>query len=124
MPKETTIQEQIAATIALLRTKLGVRGKTLAASLRRAKHLLPRRVYTQAMKLAQAEQMMRHPKLRLTLDTPQLTYAAQEVQAHLHAIDLADRRWGAFLGVLAGIAANMLMLAVLVFILLWWRGLI
>lgn len=124
MQQDTTIQVQIAATIALLRAKLGVRGKTLAASLRRAKHLLPRRVYTHAMKLAQAEQMARHPKLRLTLDTPHLAYAVREVQAHLHAIDLADRRWGTFLGVLAGIAANLLMLAVLVFILLWWRELI
>ncbi|TMV09685.1 hypothetical protein FGK63_01030 [Ruegeria sediminis] len=124
MSEDTVIQDQIAATIALLRKKLGVRGKTLAASLRRAKHRLPRRIYAHAMQLARAEPMAQHPKLRLTLNTPQLNDAAHEVQTHLRAIDLADRRRGWFLGMLGGMAFNILLLLVLIFVLLRWRGLI
>ena len=116
------VQDQIAETIGLLRSKLGVRGKTLAASLKRARHRLPRRVYGQAMVLARAEPMASHPKLRLTLDTPSLTAVAHEVQTHLHAIDLADRRWGRFLSILGSLAFNLLLLAALIGAFLWWQG--
>lgn len=124
MSQETEIQTLIAQTIALLRKKLGTRGKTLAESVRRAKRRLPRRVYKQAMELARAEPMAEHPRLRLILDTPRLEKAAHEVQAHLRSISLADRRWGWFLDTLGALAFNLLALAVLVLIFLLWRGLI
>ncbi len=124
MQQDTEVQTQIAETILLLRKKLGVRGKTLAASVRRVKRRLPRRVYAQAMTLANAEQMAEHPKLRMILDTPGLIKASHDVQTHLRAIDLADRRWGWFLGMLGGLTFNLLVLAVLVLLFLWWRGLI
>lgn len=124
MSQQTEIQTQIAQTILLLRKKLGAKGKTLAESVRRAKRRLPRKVYKQAMELARAEPMAEHPKLRLTLDTPALEKAANEVQSHLRAINLADRRWGWFLGMLGGLAFNILAFAVLVLVFLWWRGLI
>ncbi|SHF30385.1 hypothetical protein SAMN05444279_12636 [Ruegeria intermedia] len=124
MSQETEIQTLIAQTIALLRKKLGTRGKTLAESVRRAKRRLPRHVYKQAMELARAEPMAAHPRLRLILDTPRLEKAAHEVQAHLRSISLADRRWGWFLDTLGALAFNLLALAVLVLIFLLWRGLI
>lgn len=124
MSQDAKIQDRIAETVALLRAKLGVRDKTLQASIRRAKRRLPRRVFKQAMVLARAEQMAAHPKLRLVLDTPALTKAADEVQTHLSAINLADRRWGWFLGMLGGLAFNMLAFGALVLAFLTWRGLI
>lgn len=124
MPQDPEIQNQIADTIQLLRQKLGVRDKTLTASARRAKRRLPRRVYKQALVLAAAEPMVDHPKLRLVLDMPKLTKAADEVQAHLRAIDLADRRWGWFLGLLGSLSFNLIVLTVLSLIFLYWRGLI
>lgn len=124
MSQESDIQTQIAETIVLLRKKLGVRDKTLAASVRRAKRRLPRKIYKQAMLLAGAEQMSEHPKLRLTLDTPRLEQASHDVQTHLRAINLADRRWGWFLGLLGSLAFNMLALTTLLLVFLWWRGLI
>ncbi|WP_120633485.1 hypothetical protein [Ruegeria sp. EL01] len=124
MSQDPDIQTRIAQTIALLKTKLGVRGKTLAASVRQAKPRLPRRVYKQAIVLAQAEQMAQHPKLRLVLDSPKLVQASEDVQAHLGSINLADRRLGWFLGLLGGLAFNMLALSALVLVFLWWRGLI
>ncbi|MEX0316735.1 MULTISPECIES: hypothetical protein [unclassified Ruegeria] len=124
MSEQIAVQDQIAETIALLRAKLGVRGKTLAASLRRARHRLPRRIHGQAMELAKAEPLANHPKLRLTLDTPKLVTAVQEVQAHLRAIDLADRRKGWLLSMLGGLAFNILVFAILLLVFLRWQGVI
>lgn len=124
MSQEIDIQTRIAQTILLLRKKLGLRDKTLAESVKRAKRRLPRRIYKQALMLAKAEEMADHPKLRLVLDTPRLEKASEEVQAHLNAINLADRRWGWFLGLLGSLAFNLIALTVIMLVFLWWRGLI
>ncbi len=124
MSQETDIQTRIAQTILLLRKKLGVKDKTLTASVRRAKRRLPRKIYKQAMILAQAEQMADHPKLRLVLDTPRLAQASDDVQAHLNAINLADRRWGAFLSFLGSLALGLIALGALTVVVLRWRGFI
>ena len=61
MPQDPDIQTRIAETVVLLRAKLGVRDKTLEASIRKAKRRLPRRVYNQALILARAEAMAEVP---------------------------------------------------------------
>ncbi len=124
MSQDTDIHTRITQTILLLRAKLGVRDKTLLASVKRAKRRLPRRIYKQALILAGAEQMAAHPKLRQVLDSPKLQHAAEEVQTHLSSINLADRRWGWFLGMLGGLAFNMLAFSCLLLVFLLWRGLI
>ncbi len=124
MAQVTEVQTQIADTISLLREKLGVKDKTLAASIRRAKRRLPRRVYSQALVLAQAESIAEHPKLRMVLDTPKLTRASNEVQEHLRSINLADRRLGWFLGMLGGLVFNLFTLTALILIILRWREII
>ncbi|WP_420586572.1 hypothetical protein [Ruegeria sp.] len=124
MSDHTDVQTQIAQTLLLLRKKLGVRDKTLTASIRKAKRRLPRRIYKQALLLANAEPMAAHPKLRLVLDTPKLARASEEVQEHLGRINLADRRWGWFLGMLGGLAFNVLAFSALLLIFLLWQGLI
>ncbi len=124
MTQETDIQTQIAQTIQLLRKKLGVKDKTLIASVRRAKRRLPRKVYKQAMVLAQAEPMAEHPKLRLVLDGPKLEKASDEVQNHLNAINLADRRLGWFLSFLGSVGLGLIALAAVTMIVLRWRGFI
>ncbi|WP_171210875.1 hypothetical protein [Ruegeria sp. HKCCA5426] len=124
MQKTVDIQTQIAQTVQLLRDKLGVHGKTLTESVKKAKRQLPRRIFKQAMLLAQAEQMAAHPKLRLVLDTPKLARASEEVQKHLGGINLADRRMGWFLGMLSSLAFNLLVLSALLLVFLRWQGFI
>lgn len=124
MPQEFDIQTRITETILLLRKKLGVRDKTLAASVRRAKRRLPRDIYKQALMLAQAEPMVDHPKLRLVLDTPALQKASDAVQGHLNAINLSERRWALFLSMLGSLALGVLALTALVLVVLRWRGFI
>lgn len=124
MAHKIDLETEIATTRELLREKLGVRARDLASALRRARYRLPRRVYNRGMLLAGAQDRARHPKLRLTLDMPVLAGAAREIQAHLRAIDLADRRKGWWLGMLGGLAFNILLLIALVIAFLVWRGLI
>ncbi|MCL6284047.1 hypothetical protein M3P21_10950 [Ruegeria sp. 2012CJ41-6] len=122
MADQNSVEQQIAQTIALLRAKLGVRGKTLAAALGKARHRLPRRIYKQALLLALVEDRATHPKLRLTLDSPALAGAAEKVRTHLDAISLTERRKGWLLGMLGGLVFNLLLFAVLLLLLLLWRG--
>ncbi|MDP5217770.1 hypothetical protein Q5Y75_11110 [Ruegeria sp. 2205SS24-7] len=124
MAEQISVEQQIAQTIAMLRAKLGVRGKTLAAALRRARHRLPKHIYKQALLLAQVEDRAAHPKLRLTLDSPKLADAAEKVQTHLDAISLTERRKGWLLGMLGGLVFNLLLLAVLLLLFLLWQGLL
>ncbi|WP_170473094.1 hypothetical protein [Ruegeria arenilitoris] len=124
MSHEANIQSQIAETVLLLQKKLGLRDKTLSESVKRAKRRLPRRVYKQALVLANAEKLAEHPRLRLILDTPALEKASEEVQEHLNAINLADRRWGWFLSYLGSVALGFLVLSVAVLVVLNWRGFI
>lgn len=118
------IEPRIAEIAALMRAKLGARGATLGAALGRARGRLPRRIRAQARLLAEAEPFAHHPKLRLTLDHTALTKAAGEVEAHLNAIDLADRRKGWWLGMLGGLAFNMLAFVALLVAVLRWRGIV
>ena len=117
-----SIEAQIAQTAALLRHRLGTGGADLSRTLAKAKHRLPRRIYRQGQRLARAEAMSHHPKLRLTLDQTGLGQAAQEVQAHLTSIDLADRRKGWMLGVLGALSFNLILAFALLIAFLVWQG--
>ncbi|TDE41129.1 hypothetical protein [Antarcticimicrobium sediminis] len=116
------IENRIAEIAELMRAKLGGRGTTLRAVLRKARPQLPRRIRSRAKLLAEAEPFAQHPQLRLTLDAGALERAASEVEAHLKAIDLADRRKGWWLGMLGGLAFNVLLLTAVLIALLRWRG--
>ena len=120
------IPDRIAEITALMHARLGGRlggrGATLRDVLRRARRRLPRRIRAQAARLAEAESFAAHPRLRLTLDAQALDKAASEVETHLNTIDLADRRKGWWLGMLGGLAFNMLAFLALLLALLVWRG--
>lgn len=116
--------EQTDALTALMRVKLGVRGSSFAAVLARAGRHLPRHIRADGQMLSQALSRADHPRLALTLDLPSLQRAAQSMRTHLDGIDVADRRWGFFLGLLGGMAFNLLAFAALLILFLVWRGLV
>ena len=124
MSEQQRIAEDIAQIAVLLRGRLGAGGTTLAGSLRRARHRLPRGLRAPARRLAEAEPLAAHPSLRLTLDAAALGEDARRLRAHLEAVDLADRRRGWWLGMLGALAFNMLALVALLIVVLRWRGLI
>ncbi|MFC4213968.1 hypothetical protein [Pseudophaeobacter arcticus] len=96
----------------------------LAAALGKARRQLPRRIYKQGMRLADALPMLEHPKLRQTQDEKSLKKAAREVKNHLRKIDAADRRKGRVLEILGSMAFSVLVVFVLLLIVLRWRGFI
>lgn len=106
----------------LMVRKLGVRAKSFPAALSRAGRRLPRAIRREGQVLAQAIPLSDHPKLARTLDTDRLGRAAVAMREYLDGIDLADRRWGVFLGILGSIAFNFLLAAALVIVWLAWRG--
>lgn len=116
--------EETEGLRALLRQKLGVRAGDFPAAVQRAGRRLPGPARRAASTLAKAMPMADHPKLRQTLDARSLEDAAVQLREYLEAIDLADRRKGAFLSLLGSIAFNLIAVAVLVVTLLVWRGLI
>ena len=122
MSAQQPIAEEIAATAALMGERMGASGESFAARLRKVRHRLPRRLRAPARALAKAEPLAAHPRLCRTLDAAALRAAAAELRAWLEAVDLADRRRGWWLGMLGGLAFNLLVLAALVIAVLLWRG--
>lgn len=122
MTQPQEIPDLITQTKTLIREKLGVGTPDMMAAVTKAKNRLPRKVYNQALLLAKAEPLSAHPKLCLTLDAPTLELAAGDVQGYLNSIDLADRRKGWMLGMLGGLAFNMILFVVVLVLVLYWRG--
>lgn len=108
--------------LALFRNKLGVRAKTLGQAHKKAGRRLPKRLRTQGQTLAQAEVWAVHPKLSRRLDPKAVERAFEDVSAHLSAIDVADRRRGKLLSLAGALAFNLLAVAVLFIVWLWWRA--
>lgn len=113
-----------AALCALLAEKLSLRRGSLADRLRRAGRRLPARIRAQAQIVAEAEALSLHPKLARRIDRQGVSRAFAEVRDHLAGIDAGYLRREALLGMLAGLAFNMLLFTALVLVVLRWRGLL
>lgn len=109
---------------ALGEQKLGIRGASIVRLSRKAAPRLPRAVRRDLRRVAEAAPLADHPRLRLTLDARELKRAGARVEAHLAGIDPADRRKGWWLGLLGGMAFNILLAFALLIVLLLWRGFI
>lgn len=118
-----SIIDDIQDVRALLKERESASGD-LAGALKKTRRRLPRRIFRQGMLLAEALPLLEHPKLQFTVDEPRLRGAAREVKAHLEAIDLADRRKGRVLDILASIAFALIIVFALTVAVLRWRGLI
>jgi len=124
MDHQTPLDQTIAEVVSDLRAKLGVRGKDLATTLGNARHRLPRRIYNLGQTLVAAEPLAVHPKLSLTLDQTALAAAAEEINAHLAAIDLSERRKSWWLGTLGGLSFNLILMVVVLIAVLRWQGIL
>lgn len=118
------LTEQIHKVRGLMAERLHVRGATLEDQLRRAKRLLPRAVAREAQYLAQAELLMRNPKLARMIDARKARDAGDRLTAHLMTVDPKERRKDRILGILGGLAFNLLLIGVLTIVWLRWRGVV
>jgi hypothetical protein len=105
-----------------LEAAFGVRAKTLALALRKTGRRLPRRLHTEARRIADAQGFGGHPKMMRRIDGRVLDSAEAKVLAYLKGIDRADRRKGVWLGIAGAIVFNLLLVAAGFVFWMWWTG--
>jgi hypothetical protein len=106
----------------LIVQRLKIKGPTLEKALARAGRLLPQWAHREGRYLAQASQMMGHPKLRAMVDQSKFEKAHKALISHLKTIDPVERRKTRILGVLGGISFNLILVVAALLIFLVWRG--
>ena len=106
----------------LMQQKLDVRGRDLRQSLRRAGRRLPKSVRKRGVALTQAEILAHNPKTARQVDADAVERDYEVVRAHLIAIDVNEVRKTRILNVAGAVVANLIVVAVLFIVWLWWRG--
>ncbi|MDV7141984.1 hypothetical protein R3X27_04730 [Tropicimonas sp. TH_r6] len=107
---ERPLPETNAELAQLWREQLGVRGKDrLATKLRRAPGTLPRSLKREVRFLVEMEQLWDNPKLRRQIDLARVGRAQESLRGFLKTIDPRDRLIGRFLGILAPLMFNILL---------------
>ena len=119
-----TIQQMADRVSGLLEQKLRVGGRDLATKVRKAGRRLPKQVRIAAEALVQATEMAKSARLMHRIDDALVAEAYDICLRHLGAVDLADRRKGALVGIAASIAFSLLAVVGLVLAVVWWRGLV
>lgn len=118
------IQQMADRVAQLLEERLALRGRDLAAKLRRGGRLLPRRVREGAELLATTAEQAQNPKLLGQIDMGAVTDAYDACVRHLTTIDPAGRRRETIAGMVGFVGYGILFLIVAVFAVLVWRGLL
>ncbi|WP_187429025.1 hypothetical protein [Roseobacter fucihabitans] len=98
---------------------LGIKGQTLAHSVGRARRRLPKRLYRQAVLVADVDALRGNIKLTRQFDAHEIDRSFDDVTQHLSKIDRADARRGRVISVLAALAFNFIVVCVAVII--WLR---
>ena len=107
----------------LLQKRLGVRGKTLATRLARAKRRLPRAFRTDLKQIESASGLVNHPKLARLIDPVRTEQAFDNITAHLKGVDRAEARRNAILNWAAALVFNLLVLVLVVVAFVKWQAL-
>ncbi len=119
-----TVRQMADRVDQLLEERLHLKGGTLDSKLRRAGRRLPRPVRDAGAALATAVMMMQSPKLMRQVDDATVAVAYDICVRHLTAISPAAARNGLILNIAASIAFSLLVVAVLLVGVLYWRGFI
>jgi hypothetical protein len=108
----------------LMETKLSMRGRGLLGKLNKAPRAMPRWVYRDAMRIAEAEQMKGHPKLAMRLQAGGLDRAYQRCEGWLQDVDPTQRRRRFWQGRIAANALSILLVGVGVLVTVQLAGLV
>ena len=119
-----TVQQMADRVAALLEERLRVKGDGLEARLKRAGRRLPRKVRQAGAALVQATMMIRIPKLMAQVDDGVVALAYDTCVRHLTTINPSSARRNLILDIAARAAFAVLVVAVLLVGVLYWRGLI
>lgn len=118
------LSDKLAQIDTLMSKKLGLRRGPLDLRADRAGRRLPAAIRRDIAFLGQAGRLAGHPVLSARIDPAEVAAAHARAVAQLDAIDVADRRKGALLSVLAVLSVNLFVLILLILWLLHWRGLV
>lgn len=118
-----SIQQMTQRISALMGERYRVKG-TLAERAARARRRLPAKVRDALETLVSAEHMAANPRLAPQIDMETVAAAYDLALKHLNGVNLADRRWGAVVGVAGSVAFSLLVVVVLLVAVLRWRGFI
>lgn len=119
-----TITQMADRVSALIEERLGVRGRSLADKERRAGRRLPRRVREAVSVLAEAAEMAQVPKLQVRVDESRVAEAYDICLRHLGGLNRGERRKTVLVGMAASAAFGVLVVALLVIAVVYWRGLV
>lgn len=117
-----TIQQMAERIDGLMEERLRIKGKGLREKLRKGGRLLPSRVRTAAEQLADAAERSQNPKLLLQIDEANVGAAYDVCSKHLTKIDAGQRRMTGMLRLASSIAASLLVVALIMTAVLYWRG--
>ena len=118
-----TIQQMADRVADLMEQKLRLRGNGLAEKTRKAGRLLPKKVRLAAQALAEASAMAQVPKLYLQMDAEKIAADYDICLKHLGAVQAGTRGKTLMVTMASGVAFSLLAVAVLVLVVVWWRGL-
>jgi hypothetical protein len=121
--EHTTFLTAIDDIRSLFAEKLKANGKTLEQQVAKARRQLPRNVARQAKYLAEAERLIKNPRLARMINIDAVARAHDVVAAHLRSIDPARRRKERLLNFAALVALYVLVAAAVVIGFSWWQGL-
>ena len=122
MSETAEIDARVTRLERLLESRFGLAKGPLALRVARVGRRVPRGVRRDLATVAEVAQMVAHPKLALRVDRAEVLAAADRAERHLAAIDVADRRRGRLLGLLAVVVFNLLLVFALLIAVLRWRG--
>lgn len=106
----------------LLDRGFGTGEKGLAHALQKAGRRLPRRMRRAGRAVADADFMAGHPKLAWQIDRKRVGREAGILEDYLKAVNPNKRRVDMLLSILRSLAVNFLVLGLLIYAVLRWRG--
>lgn len=117
-----TVQQMADRVAALIEERLRVRGQGLGEKVKRAGRALPRRVREAATRLAEAARMAQNPKLLVQIDEEQVAADYDLCLRHLSGISAGDRWLGWLIAFGANAVITLIVVALMVLGVLYWRG--
>jgi hypothetical protein len=117
----TSITQMTDRVSQLLGSRYRVSGD-LAARTARVRRLVPAKVHAALETLVAAEGMAQNPKLAAQIDAGAVAEAYDVALKHLARVGRWERRKGTALGIAASIAFSLVVVAVLLVVVLNWRG--
>lgn len=116
--------EKIAEIETLMRERFRIRKPDLDQQIRKAGRLLPYKIRKDMAVLSVASMLIQSPKLARRVEATRIEPACERVVDYLKTVDPAERRKDRILGFLGILAANFLVVLVVVVVVLRWRGLV